>query len=400
MKVSLKRFISLLLVLVMVLAFNASAFATEMTEDEIYDCKITVILSDWTGEYPGDTLNVHFKDVTGTVDQTVELKVGEMVEFVLPAPATYDFTFENLEEGYEVIDLYTYSPAVTSFDAAGFLKDFSWCIEKAESSQPEETTLPSVDISSIMARENVTIVNEEAEKVYLEFLEAVSFMANDESYYDGFGSTFAQCEKGSLNGDLYCKWYVAYVQGGTEEDFFSMSAFERWLWTNTYTRLAYASGGSGNYNKYYGSKASYKTFIVDAAMNLVQGNNRDVVVDAYEKLMDWQWDYINEHGVPFNFIRNRNYIEEINAGDDDVTEPQEPQDDTQEPTEGNQGQDAQGDPIEGNETTEPEAEEDKGKWSATITIQADSSLTFVIFAVLLAAVLVIVFIRKSKKQIE
>ena len=400
MKASFKRLVSLLLVLVMMVVLNISAFAAELAEEETFDCKITVILSDWTGEYPGDTLTVHFKDITGTVDHTVDLKIGEMSEFILPGPTTYNFTFEGMDEGYKVIDLYTYDLAVTSFTATGILKDFNWYIEKEESGQSEETTVPRVDVSSIMARENVTIVNEEAETVFLEFLEAVSFMANDESYYDGFGSTFAQCEKGSLNGDLYCEWYVENVQDGTEEEFFSMTAFERWLWTNTYTRLAYASG-SGKYNKYYGSRASYNTFIVNAAMNLVRGNNSDVIVSAYEKLMDWQWNYISENGVPFNFIRNRSYIEEINAEGDDATEPQEVQvEKTEELPKETQGSVTPGKTSNENETTVPTTAGDKGTKSVTITIPADSFVTIVILAILVAAVLVVIYIRKSKKQSE
>lgn len=400
MKASFKRFVSLLLALVMVFVLTISAFAAGLPAEESFDCKITVILSDWTGEYPDDTLMVHFKDTTGTVDQTVELTIGEMSEFILPGPATYNFVFEGIEEGYKVIDFYTYDLAVTSFTATGILKDFNWYIEKEESGQTEETTVPSVDVSSIIARENVTIVNEEAEKVYLEFLEAVTFMAGDESYYDGFGSTFAQCEKGSLNGDLYCQWYVEYVQGGTEEEFFSMTAFERWLWTNTYTRLAYASG-SGNYNMYYGSRASFNTFIVKAAMNLVKGNNSDVIVSAYEKLMDWQWDYISEHGVPFNFIRNRNYIEEINAGSDDIAEPQEQLDEkTEEPSKESQVNVLQEKPSSKNETTVPTTANDKETKSVTITIPADSFVTIIVLAILAVAVLVVIYIHNSKQKSE
>lgn len=394
---ALKRLISLCLLLSVLLAVSVPAFATELAGDEVFDCKITVIFSDLTGEYPGESVKVRFKDVTGSIDETVELKVGEIAEFVLPAPTTYNFTFEDVQEGYEVIDFFTYSPAVTSFAAAGRIKDFNWGIEKAENIDTEATTAPTVDVNSITARDHVTVVNEEAEKVYLEFLEAVSFMANDETYYNGFGATLTQCNKGTLNGDLYCKWYVAYVQGGTEEEFFAMSAFERWLWTNTYTRLAYASGGSGNYNKYYGSKAAFNTYIVNAAMNLVKGTNSDVIIDAYEKLMDWQWDYINENGVPFNFIRNRSYIEEINAEGGDVTEPQEPQDgNTEEPTEGTQGHKVQESHNDGNEATEPTAEANKGIWTETIAILANNSVTIIILAFLVAAVLVVMYIRKSK----
>ena len=137
-------------------------------------------------------------------------------------------------------------------------------------------------------------------------------------------------------------------------------------------------------------KASFKTFIVDAAMNLVQGNNRDVVVEAYEKLMDWQWNYISEHGVPFNFIRNRNYIEEINAGNTDVTEPQGEA--TQEPTAGIQ---SQGNPSK---ATLPTIEADKEAWGATITIQADGPVIVAVLATLVVVILAVFIIRKSKKQ--
>lgn len=393
---ALKGFTSLFLLLALLLALSVPAFATELAGDEVFDCKITIIISDLSGEYPGDTVMVHFKDVTGTVEQTVDLELGGTAEFVLPGPTTYNFTFEGMEEGYEVVDFFTYAPVVTSFAVTGTLKDFTWGVEKTEDIGTDVTTAPGVDVGAITARENVTVVNEDAEKAYLEFLEAVSFVANDKSHYDGFGSTLSQYERDAMNSNIYCKWYVDYVQGGTEEEFYSMSAFERWLWTNTYTRLAYASGGSGNYNKYFGSEAAFNTYIVDAAMKLVRGNNSDVVIAAYEKLMGWQWDYIRENGVPFNFIRNRNYIEELHAEDNDVTEPQETQTETQEPTDATQDRNVQQDSVKADETTEPVAEEEKGIWSETMAILAKNSVTIIILAILVIAVLIVVYIRKSK----
>lgn len=411
---ALKPFISLCLILALVMSLQLNVFATELAGDEVVDCNITIKIYDLSGEYPGEAVTVHFKDVTGTAEKSIKLTKkenwdsGKEATFTLPAPTTYNFTFEGLADGYEIIDVFPNSPAVTSFAATRGLKDFTWGIvtkeQALEGSEAADDSIGSVITAT--DRANIAVTNEDAEKAYLEFLEAVSFIQTDASWYEGFSATLTLFDENTLNGELYAEWYASYVQDGTREEFFSLTPFERFLWSNTYTRLAYAVGGSNNFNRYFGSKDSFKYNLVDVATNTMYGNNREVVVEAYEKLMDWQWAYITENGVPFNFIRNRDYIEELNAAEPYVpqipqTEPEEtPEQAPTSPSLETTGQDVTEEVQEETDPTEQVEHEERGIWSDTFSILAENAVTVIILAALVIAVAVLVYIRKTKNVDE
>lgn len=185
---------------------------------------------------------------------------------------------------------------------------FSACSTKTQKSKDNE------EHKYVVKDESVTDVAEkqDAETVYREFLDKISFIKDDASWYDGVAATLNLCEPDTISGKLYCEWYVDYVQGGTEEEFFAMSKFERFVLTNTYTRLADAVGGSGHYNRYFGSKEGFDANITNQVLQLLTGNNKEVVKEAFRELLDWQYDYVTKNGVPFNFVNNRSYLEEGN----------------------------------------------------------------------------------------
>ena len=375
----LKKFTALFLIIAVMMCSTLTAFATELAGDEVVDCNGTVNISDSTGEYKGNQIVVYFEDITGTASETLHLtkSVGwgseEPVNFVLPAPTTYNITFSGVENGYQIIDTATGKAAETKFAATESGVAFNWAIALVEETKKETASETA----------SVPVENQDAQTAYKEFLDAVSFMADDESWYEGYGSTLTLFEKDTISGQLYCKWYVKYVQGGTEEKFYAMTPFERFVWTNTYTRLAFAVADSNDFNGYFGTKDNFTVNIVNQVLHSLSGNNKEVVEEAYIKLMDWQYNYVTEHGVPFNFINNRSYIEEKNA----VPEKQESS---------SMSAEEELEYIQEQIKEELSEEEEQGIWTNTLDKLAQNALSLAIILILCCILGVMVYIRKSR----
>lgn len=238
--------------------------------------------------------------------------------------------------------------------------------------------------SAIIAdRDSVTVKNAEAEAVFKEFLDAVGFIATEPTWNGEVGtflhyySIYANSEHG--DGENYAKC----VSGGTKEDYLAMSMFDRFLWMETYVYLASAIM-DGNRSYYLDSKETYKSRLTDCVVSRMTGTDAETVKAAYLKLMDWQYDYIMAHGVPFNFINNSSYLDEIKT-----TEPAAP---TQSPEPGN-------DPIEKPSQTEQvpaetAPEEEKGIWEDTITALSRNLISIAIIIVFGSVLLALYIVRK------
>lgn len=405
----MKRLISFFVVLSLVMSLGLSAFALELEGEDVVYCNVTIVLSDASGEYPEDAFKVIFKDITGTVTKELKLTKGnswgnsKSVNYSLPAPTTYNITFDGLHKDYEIRDVFTGEPATTKFAAVDGIKDFYWTIVKKEAPEQSSEGVSTESEATTIDRDNISVVNEEAEKAYSEFLEAVSFIATDESWYNGIAATLNQYGEDSINRKSYSQWYADYVAGGSVEEYFAMSSFEQFLWTETYTKLANAVNSPWGFSHYFESKATFSTYITSLVTNMMTGNNSDVVKEAYLKLMDWQYDYISENGVPFNFINNRSYIEELSGTPTTEAESEsEPESEYDSATEEIVSEDEEIQEIieeleqAGELPEELETEEDSGVWSETLSLLAKNAVTIIVLAVLVVAVLIVIYIRKSK----
>ncbi len=68
----------------------------------------------------------------------------------------------------------------------------------------------------------------------------------------------------------------------------------------------------GNWEKYFSSKEAFHNKITSPVVELMNGTEKGdstVVSDAYLKLMDWQYDYVQEHKAALDFITGKDYIE-------------------------------------------------------------------------------------------
>ena len=381
----MKRLLSVFLAVLLMFSITSVAYATEAG-----NCEVTISLVDQTGKYPGDTIKVIFEDESGVIGETVKLKkeeswgVGQVVTLTLPAPAEYSITFVDVMDGFEINDTLTNSAPRGAFRAEKGKKSFTWAFVA-----DQEAVLPVGT-----GEELEKAIEESAKEVYKEFLDAVSFIENDESWYKGFSAPLNQYEPDTANGMLYCQWYVDYVEGGTEEEFYAMTPFERFLWTNTYTRIAYAALGSKNFDSYFETKAKFDDKIVKTVTFSMKGNDSEVVIEAYEKLMDWQYAYTVKYLEPYNFITNQSYSESVVEAPT-PTETQEPatltEDDKENILEVYEE-------LAGEEETIPEETEEKGIWTETGEALADNALTILLLVILSIGLFVVVRIRKSKNM--
>ena len=381
-----KTLLSIFLAVLLMFSITSVAYATEETGN----CEVTISLVDQSRKYPGETIKVIFEDESGVISETIKLKkeeswgVGQVVTFSLPAPAEYSITFVDVLDGFEINDTLTNSAPRSSFEAKKGKRSFTWAF----------VTDPEAVLPVGVGEELENATKESAEEVYKEFLDAVSFIENDESWYNGFAAPLNQYEPDTANGMLYCQWYVDYVEGGTEEEFFAMTPFERFLWTNTYTRIAYAAVGSKKFDSYFETKAKFDDKIVKSVTFGMKGNNSEVVIEAYEKLMDWQYAYTEKYLEPYNFITNQSYSEGAGEAPAETLGPatltEDDKEDILEVYEDLVGEETV------TEETVPEETEEKGIWTDTGEALADNALTILLLVALSIGLFVIVRIRKSK----
>ena len=108
------------------------------------------------------------------------------------------------------------------------------------------------------------------------------------------------------------------------------------------------------------------------------------MIDAYLALADWQYNYVKDSGVPFNFINNRSYLEEIGEMPETDEETKSDEEELSEAAE-ELLEDA-------DDKTKDEAE--KGIWDDTMNALSKNIVTVLIFIVLIIALLFVIQKRK------
>lgn len=393
----------LCLVVAMMFGFSAPAFATNLAGDNVVDCAVSVHVTAESGALIEGTLAIVLEDITGTAAERIEVvgtqeewTAGVVAEFAIPAPTTYNVSFEGVADGYAVVDAAT-GEAIAPFAATVSGEAFSWSVIASDENigEPESSGYTR---GKAVSRENVTVVDAEAEAVYLEFLDAIAFIEDDSTWYNGGGQLLKQYGEDSVNVNIYSVWYEDYVQGGTTEEYFAMSAFEQFLWTETYTRFANGVNSNWGFDHFYGNDVNFRENITDRVTLLMTGNDCEMVKEAYLKLAQWQYEYVSENGIPFNFISNRSYIAEVkeepkNSAEDPAVDPDSLSDEDMEEI-----QEIQEELIEAGEIPPAETEEETGIWTNALNAIASNALSVLICLVLAGALFVIIRIRKSKNS--
>ena len=157
----------------------------------------------------------------------------------------------------------------------------------------------------------------------MDFLEEVSFIATDESWTNilEIKGKFGLPEKG----------YDSTVPDNeTKISYADLSDFDCMIYNYTYCAFASVKNGNENYWQTYTKDRDAFINIYQDFLNFkpTEGNNREAVNAAFEKIWDWQFEYIQEHDEPFDFVDQLTYSEMFpnsgsESGDTDSLSAQE-----------------------------------------------------------------------------
>ena len=387
----MRKFLSILMCVVVLFSLTTTvALATE-----VKDANVTIHITDETSTYKKTVKVDFFNAKDGQLIKSIELSKANCwgnttgYKFSIPTVSIYSLIFGELD-GVEIVDTFTRAPIAT-FSPEKLTNDLYWSLitkeeEVKNEDDKKETSATATD------RNDVIINNQEAEEVYLKFLEAVSFIEHDESWYNttgmNFHATLEQYNEDSLNHKTYSSWYEQYVEGGTKEKFFEMSKYERFLWTETYTR--FAAKIHENFDVIFADEASFRNQIINIVVPILNGDNKETVAAAYEELAMWQYHYIKENGGAYNFINNRSYLEEMKEKRKPITES------NSEKTEEEEIQDTL-DELTKEEKAEV-ADKKDGIWTDTLDILADNAITILIIIALAIGVGIAFWVKNHKNM--
>lgn len=332
----------MLISLIFLLGTATTAFADEetLTGDEVVPCTVTFSITDVTYSYEGD-IEVLMNDVTGTSNKSYTLTKansygsGNQPKFTIPAPTTYKITFKGMKEGYQIVN--SDNTKITDFLATANGYEFNWKItytdkqkqevekevesirgsigrgssdsnQTQDNNQNVSNTSTTQDSEKEESQKTNASKNQSADEAFQEFLDKVSFTENDETW-----NAFATGYLGLFNDEAQSRAddFVNVVKNATEEDWFNMSQYDRFVYYESYVRIQKYIN-LGNWEKYFSSKEAFHNKITSPVVELMNGTEKGdstVVSDAYLKLMDWQYDYVQEHKAAFDFITGKDYIE-------------------------------------------------------------------------------------------
>lgn len=297
-----KNFLYVMLIsLIFLLGTATIAFADEETlaGDEVVPCTVTFSVTDVTYSYEGD-IEVLMNDVTGTSNKSYTLTKansygsGNQPKFTIPAPTTYKITFKGMKEGYQIVN--SDNTKITDFLATANGYEFNWKItytdkQKQEVEKEVESIRGSIGRSSSDStqtqdnNQNVSNTsttqdsekeesqktnaskNQSADEAFQEFLDKVSFTENDETWND-----FATGYLGLFNDEAQSRAddFVNVVKNATEEDWFNMSQYDRFVYYESYVRIQKYIN-LGNWEKYFSSKEAFHNKITSPVVELMNG---------------------------------------------------------------------------------------------------------------------------------
>lgn len=336
-----KALFGMLTSLVLLFGATTTVFADEeLAGDEVVPCTVTFSVTDVTYSYEGD-IEVLMNDVTGTSNKSYTLTKansygsGNQPKFTVSAPTTYKITFKGIKEGYQIVN--SDNTEITNFAATANGYEFNWKItytderkqevekevesirgsigrgssdnkQTSNNNQNASNTSSTQDVKKEESKKTNTSKTQSADEAFQEFLDSVSFVKNDETW-NTYGSGFL----GKLFNDkarTRADDFVNVVKNATEEDWFNMSQYDRFVYYESYVRIQKYIN-LGNWEKYFSSREKFHNEITSPVVELMNGTEGDstVVSDAYLKLMDWQYDYVQEHKAAFDFITGKDYIE-------------------------------------------------------------------------------------------
>lgn len=348
----------------------------------------SIILIDESGQYPGGNVTLDFKDITNTWNKSFTVqeayyKNGITFTVYLVAPGTFDVS-SNLADGFALYDTLTGEP-FTKYSPTGESGILTLSIKSTEAVQGQAGAGTG---SNILNGNNATAsldeVGQEAQGVFQELLDTVGFMATDSTW-----NQFLSFRGATLTETMYNN---CLPEGMRPCEYSELTDFDKVVYLYSYIAFSVArERNMESWESYISSPENFAQLYKNEFVNYIEqgngGNNSDVVISAFEKMWDWQYNYCVENNEPYNFISNCSYTQTgfgitgsgTTSGSENVnTEEEKPASTaTPEPT--------------------PEAEE-PGVWDDTLDILSKNLLT-IGFLIVAVCALGFVLYKKHKENI-
>lgn len=377
----LKKLMCCCLFVMLLCSHGMTAYALEVQDGTA----VKLIVTDETGGFSGQIVAEFFDSDSAeqvyTAVLTKDNSWGGQADFTfsLDPNKTYSIMIKGLPSDYLLVNTFGNREQVQSITVSALANDNYWSIIKSAETdaQAENGAGTTSETTAVGNTDNVKVENAEADAVYQKFLNAVSFIKDDSTWE----WTLKQFGEKSANWKTYSEWYANAVSGGSEEKYFSLTPYEQFLWTVTYTQFA-GKLSLNNYEYYFGTVDNFKQNVIELMTFVWNGNDKDAVISAYEELALWQYDYIVKNEEPYNFINKRSYTSEIGtAPEKGMTSEEMAEQDKKDIEEA---------------ISEAKGEDDKGVWSDTVGMLSKHLLEILLIVGLGIAVAVVVYIRKNK----
>ena len=347
----------------------------------------SIILVDESGQYPGGNITLDFKDVTNVWNKSVTVqeayyKNGITFTVYLVAPGTFNVS-SNLADGFTLCDTLSGKP-FTKYSPTGNSAIVTLSIKSTNTAQGGQTV--SGAGSNILNGNNVTAnldeVGKEAQSVYQELLDTVGFMATD-----GTWNQFLAFRGATLTETMYNN---CLPEGMRPCAYSELTDFDKVIYLYTYVAFSVARERSmESWTNYIASPENFAQLYKNEFVNYINqgkgGNNSDVVISAFEKMWDWQYNYCAENNEPYNFISNCSYTQTGFGVAGSGT--------------GNESTGNKEENPESTATPEPTPKaEEPGVWDGTLNILSKNLLTIGLL-ILAVCGLAVVLYKKHKENI-
>jgi len=371
MKKAFRKFMMIFLTFVLCMGIAMTTYATETKEDPITGngtvyCELSFYLTDDTGGDFKDDIEVTLTDIAveKTYDYTLtkENSYGskDIPKLSVLANTTYEVAIKSDNKEYTIVN--KDGSEIEKFAATEDGHDLYWKIVEKEAIKESEMKELIIDSG-----------NKEADVAFEKFYEAIKGIENNPDWENFF-------VKYQLYENMEAEAYVNVV-GGTEDEWKAKTLFERFVYYESYVRIAeYMS--FGNYERYFSSEDNFYANAISSSYIHIKRYG-EVEAEAYKTLMMWQYNYIQENGSPFNFITGLSYLESAS-----VPETEKIQTNSMDDT------DISDEDFE----KIVQEEEETGIWSELFKILKNNIFSIVIGLVLIAVVVGMIIYRKKYNE--
>lgn len=388
-------FVAFLIVIGIMVSANITAFATEVETpiDGNVTCNISFQITDETDGYSGSII-AYMEDVDSPSEESYVFTsanswgTGRVVNYSVTNNTTYEVRFEGLLADYQMVN--ADGTPITSFVAVdGLSLEWKIVYTGADVANNAVDNTTETTVGNTMENETNTtstgdsaVSKNEAESLFNAFLDAMNSAETESggSFLTSWGVVYGS------NVDSV-QWYVDYARG-TAEDFEAMTTFNKFVYIESYLRMA-SYANAGTYSTYFASEDVFFSNTGGGCNTIISlMSNYPDIVESYTNLMKYQYAYISENGVPYDFITGANYLELTGKTEVPVSEGE-----TFTEEEAEQVAELLDD-MEEEQVTDTK-EDEVGLWGAVIQRLKNNAISLVILVILCASVGVLAYKRKQ-----